>query len=194
MIKNFIFDNEVNQETVYSLIEAMDNFLADNQRDDVEVNIYFSTPGGYMYTGEILIDYLNNYPLELTLTLTNECCSCGIFIAGKTSRNLKILPHTWGMIHMPSIPLGTREQKVSGTTDYFYKTIYVPEMKKQTLKFYEELGLTDKELKIIKEGKDFYLSNEKLSSILIGYREKTAKEEAIKELEEQLEILKNIGE
>ena len=190
MIKTFIFDAEIDLENTYDLIENMDNFLADpDLNPETSCKIYFSTNGGAVYLAEILIDYFNNYPLELELVLTNACESAGIIVAAKTQRNISILPTAYGMIHKSSALLQTRDVNTKGTFDHFFDKMYGKALDEHYMDLYKALDLKDNELKIINNNKELYLTNKRLCETILGYRENTELKQRIAELKAELEFL-----
>lgn len=191
MIKTFIFDAEINADSVYNLIEIMDNFLlTPDLNPDILCKVYFNTNGGACYLAETLIDYFNSYPLNLELVISGECASAGITVASQTMRDISILPTAYGMIHKASGLTESRTSDLKGTIDYFIKNVYDKELNDYYMDIYKNFDLTKKELNIIQGNKDLYLSNKRLCEIILGYREKVELNNRIDNLEQELAFLK----
>ncbi len=191
MVKTFIFDAEINSNSVYELIGIMDNFLlTPDLNPDILCKVYFNTNGGACYLAETLIDYFNSYPLNLELIISGECASAGITVASQTMRDISILPTAYGMIHKASGLTESRTSDLKGTIDYFIKNVYDKELNEHYMSIYKDFDLTKKELSIIEGNKDLYLSNKRLCEIILGYREKSELNNRISDLEQELAFLK----
>ena len=73
-----IFNDEITKETISALIERFNEF-------DIEhpIVLYFTTSGGELYPGKMLIDYLNksiNNGLNLEIVSIGEVSSIGFII------------------------------------------------------------------------------------------------------------------
>ena len=70
---HYYFNKEITTETVNDLIEKL-------EQCDGEINLYFSTNGGHSPSMTFLIKYFNSIKDRLTITLTEDVWSAGIYI------------------------------------------------------------------------------------------------------------------
>lgn len=143
-----IFDDEINVDSVQELIDDMSTRSF--------VNLYFSTNGGYIAEMYALIDYLNyRYKVgTLKLFLDKYVVSAGTILLLEYEGPIFITRDFYGfMFHMPDISLyGTRK---SGYEDGARRILAVRNNK--YINDLSNLGLTSKQIKDIRDGKDVYI-------------------------------------
>ncbi len=143
----YLFDNEINQETVQELISILHNYST--------IDLFFTTEGGYTTAMEVLISYLNSRKEDITIILTNEICSAGTFILTdfegciKLSKNLDFI-----MFHLVD-RMGYTLRK--GILNKKQLTAQLKESNIELIEKYTALGLTSQEIKKFKSGDDVIL-------------------------------------
>ncbi len=146
----------------------VDHFIKEYNKLDKSnpIVIYINTMGGDVYHAEVIIDIINNNKDNITLIASGEIYSAGfnIFFFSKCAK--KLLPEALGMAHFAwSIFQFDESGKPSNDQDKFLMT----EMKRSkdiTIKRFEAIGLTPKEISKIKQSKECYFSNERLHELL----------------------------
>ena len=151
--------------------ESLRQFIADVNEipPDSDVDIYFTTDGGEVPSYYCMLDILNNIENHVNLIASGSIQSSGFDVFFKANVSSKsILPYTIGMIHFPVIEgtLNSHKLPVEGP-----QKVFLAQMHKDNITSYaylKELGLTPKELKLFKSGKDCYFSTERLNELLDG--------------------------
>jgi len=130
------------------------------------LHIYFTSTGGLVDVTIAMVDFINSNKDKMVITFYGELFSSGmtIFLASQCPKT--ILTDTRGMYHYAYQDMAINEAgKLNGDYDIFT----MKEMKKskeKTLKFLKETKLTDKEISLIRKGKDVYFSHERMLEII----------------------------
>lgn len=80
---HYYFNREITTETVNDLIDKLEHF-------DGEINLYFSTNGGHSPSMSFLISYFNSIKDRLTIVLTEDVWSAGVYILTDFYGKIKI--------------------------------------------------------------------------------------------------------
>lgn len=156
---------DVNYEMLTTLTKAT-NAMKENDN----LHIYFTTQGGLTDVAEAIIDHINKNKHLIGVTFYGEIFSAGMAIFLKTDCQKKILPDARGMYHFSWQELTIGE---GGKPIDDYDIFCMKEMKKakaRTIEYLKTTGLTDKEIGLIKKGKDVYFPYERMTEILNGKR------------------------
>jgi len=162
-----VFDGEISYESVGNLVALLDDVKRSISEDEM-VTLYFSSNGGEASASMVFIDYLESLSNEVNLEIVGNgiLMSAGFDIFYMTKcQNKRILKGTIGMIHESTTGVSSRAIKQNGSMDRFR----IDEEKKANREinnWYKKLGITEDELKIIKNGDDLFLGNARLKQLL----------------------------
>lgn len=156
-----IFSNQIDTNSIKELIESINGV-------DLEkgIKIYFTTPGGELPATKILIHYLNKQVSEgreIELCGTWEMSSCG-FIVFCLVKCKKSFLDAWSIVHMGTRMMDYKELQTKGSFEKFLLKV-LEKQNAEIMEVYKEIGLTEKEIKRVKKGKDLYLNQERLKEL-----------------------------
>lgn len=143
-----IFDEEIHTETVQKLINELNNYP--------KIDLYFATNGGQLTAMEALIHYLNSRKEDIVIYLTEEICSAGTFLLTDFQGELHLSPN----LDFILFHLGDRLTYSNRKSGLISKKELMKQLKfinKVRTKQFQELGLTEKEIKKYKAGYDVIL-------------------------------------
>lgn len=187
MVKTITFNNGVSIDTVDSLIEYMEQCLIGFDGLAVEkVRLNWSSCGGSYSAMMILVDYLNEYPLDIEIIAFDECYSAGLITLLYVNRPIKLLTSCSGMFHISDTLIGTRELRDTKSYSVFQKS-ESDKIDAMLLEDYRMCGLSDEELKFIEDGKDLFVSSDRLAECIQNYKSEAAKAE----IDEEIFMLEN---
>ncbi len=131
------------------------------------LHIYFTCPqGGLTDVGIAMIDFINKNSDYIGMSFYGELFSAGMSVFLAVTCSKKVLPDTRGMYHFSWQEMSINEAgKPSGEYDIFS----MKEMKKakdKTIEFLKNTKLNDKEISLIKKGKDVYFSHERMKELI----------------------------
>lgn len=143
----YIFDDEITQETIQDCIDAI--------HIHPEVDLFFSTQGGETCMMDAFINYLNLRQEEITIHLTDVLASAGAFLLTDFKGEIIITDNLeWIMFHKAD------RLTYSNRRSFFNETILKKQLDEYNNKYskkFQELGLSDKEIKAYNSGKDVFL-------------------------------------
>jgi hypothetical protein len=143
----FIFDDEITQESIQDCIDAI--------HIHPEVDLFFSTQGGETCMMDAFINYLNLRQEEITIHLTDVLASAGAFLLTDFKGEIIITDNLeWIMFHKAD------RLTYSNRRSFFNETILKKQLDEYNNKYskkFQELGLSDKEIKAYNSGKDVFL-------------------------------------
>jgi hypothetical protein len=143
----FIFDDEITQESIQDCIDAI--------HIHPEVDLFFSTQGGETCMMDAFINYLNLRQEEITIHLTDVLASAGAFLLTDFKGEITITDTLeWIMFHKAD------RLTYSNRRSFFKETILKKQLDEYNNKYskkFQELGLSDKEIKEYNSGKDVFL-------------------------------------
>lgn len=154
-------------------VEVVNKFINDvNNFKDEKLHIYINSIGGEISHAEVIKDIISNLE-DVTLIASGDLFSAAfdIFFMSKCKEKI-ILPKTYGMVHYTSIlveideSLSPRAEQPKFILNEFKKH------KKETINILKKIGLTKKELSIIKKGKDCYFDTKRLIELLRQWERK----------------------
>jgi len=156
----------INGEVTDSLVEHFISCY--NKADKNEhITIYINSVGGEIAHSALIIDIINKNADNISLVACGEIFSAAfeIFFFSKCN-NKQLLEDCIGMAHYSWSTFALDE---AGKVSSEYEKFLLQEMKKNkiyTLKKFQEIGLTQKELGVIKRGKDCFFNRERLEELL----------------------------
>lgn len=143
----YIFDDEITLETIQNCIDAI--------HIHPEVDLFFSTQGGETCMMDAFINYLNLRQEEITIHLTDAVASSGAFLLTDFKGEIILTDNLeWIMFHKAD------RLTYSSRRSFFNETILKKQLDEYNNKYskkFQELGLSDKEIKAYNSGKDVFL-------------------------------------
>lgn len=143
----YIFDDEITQETIQDCIDAI--------HIHPEVDLFFSTQGGETCMIDAFINYLNLRQEEITIHLTDVLASAGTFLLTDFKGEIIITDNLeWIMFHKAD------RLTYSNRRSFFNEVILKKQLNDYNDKYskkFQELGLSEKEIKAYNSGKDVFL-------------------------------------
>lgn len=153
---------DVDYEMFNNLTKSF-NMLKDEER----LYIYFTCPqGGMTDVGEALVDFVNKNKDSIDIFFYGELFSTGMIIFLATDCQKEILKDTRGMYHFAWQEININQ---TGKPTEDYDIFSMKEMKRskaQTIEFLKNTKLSDKELTLIKKGKDVYFSYDRMRELI----------------------------
>jgi hypothetical protein len=143
----YIFDDEITLETIQDCIDAI--------HIHPEVDLFFSTQGGETCMMDAFINYLNLRQKEVTIHLTDVLASAGAFLLTDFKGEIIITDNLeWIMFHKAD------RLTYSNRRSFFNEKILKKQLDEYNNKYskkFQELGLSEKEIKAYNSGKDVFL-------------------------------------
>lgn len=143
----YIFDDEITLETIQNCIDAI--------HIHPEVDLFFSTQGGETCMMDAFINYLNLRQEEITIHLTDAVASSGAFLLTDFKGEIILTDNLeWIMFHKAD------RLTYSSRRSFFNETILKKQLDEYNNKYskkFQQLGLSDKEIKAYNSGKDVFL-------------------------------------
>lgn len=131
------------------------------------LHIYFTSPeGGMVDVSEALIQIINLHKESITMHFYGEIFSSGMVIFLKTECNKTLLPDTRGMYHFSWQTVNIAEGGKPTDPYDIFSIKEMKESKKRSVEYLASTKLNDKEIKLIKQGKDVYFPYSRLRELL----------------------------
>lgn len=159
----FTFDGEMNPENVYEFINSVEtNFRPETQR----IKVYLTSAGGSIAHSSVLIDYFNNFTVPVVLISFWELSSAAFDVFFKSVKCERIvLEDSFSMLHKMSFTANllhsNNEYSFEKVLTNFYKNRQM-----KSLEWFKSLGITDKEIKQIKNGKEIIINSIRINEML----------------------------
>lgn len=175
MVENVVFQEDITTQSVANLMSYLDDYTRgvtlDGQPIEIpeKIILNFSTNGGSYSAIMMLVDYINQYPLDLEVVVFDHCCSAGMLFLMFIDVNIRILKSGYGMFHLVDMPLSARELRDKASASAWYQKD-LRNCDEFFIKEYEKCGLTYDELRLIKDGKDVYVDSARLMECISSYR------------------------
>ena len=155
-----VFASEIDYESVSTLIDLLE------ENAHKKIDLYFSSSGGGVSSGELLIDYFNFRKLDLTLIANWSINSTAFSVFFKSDCvNRRIMPNTHSTIHLCRRDIST----IDLNRQESYEKFLIDDVDRQNEKdinWFRELGISKDKIDIIKSGKDVMLDYEDLVELL----------------------------
>jgi len=153
---------DVDYEMFDELVKAFNSLIVGDS-----LHIYFTCPmGGNADVNEAIIDFINKNKDHIGMTFYGELFSSGMIIFLSVKCNKCILPFTRGMYHFSWQEMNISE---TGKPSSEYDIFSMKEMKKskdKSINFLKTTKLSEKEINLIKKGKDVYFSYERMLELI----------------------------
>jgi len=174
-MKTIIFCDEINYVTIHELIKNIEIINASEELIGHTYirKIYFSTSGGLISAGNILIDYINNNTnFSFIFIATDQLISTGFEIFTKLNCSKKILQDTFGIIHAITKNKSEKENRCTIGNEHVqtHLTKTLETDIKNQINHYREIGIKETDIKKILSGEHIFINNEELLKIIENIR------------------------
>lgn len=153
---------EVNYNMLNELVKSINTLT----KGDI-LNIYFTSPeGGMVDVAEVLIDIINLHKEVISMHFYGEIFSSGMVIFLKTECTKTLLPDTRGMYHFSWQTVNIAEGGKPTDPYDIFSLKEMKESKKRSVEYLSSTKLNEKEIKLIKQGKDVYFTHSRLQELI----------------------------
>lgn len=165
MNKAYIYLNgSICPEMVSAFISSINNIEYSS-----DIVIYLSSIGGEIPSYHCLLHTINDIGPRVTLIATGSIMSCAfhLFFDAEVKEKI-ILPYTIGMTHNSNVNV---EMNAYGNVTDSVEQLWIKQMYEDNdlyHKWLKKIGLTAKELKTVKDGKECNFSTHRLKELLDG--------------------------
>lgn len=159
MSKHITFNSVINEDSVLDLIDILEVLKEDGNEEDIV--LHWTSEGGMASYMNVLVQYINEYPNDLKVITHDLVASCGLLFLLKINREIIVGSPTVGMAHLSDISVRSIEIRDKNS----WSTALIEEgeiINAEYLSLYEKMGLNKEQLDIIKEGRDIYITSDKL--------------------------------
>lgn len=199
----YYFDGDIDSESIGQMITNLERLI---EQDYDEIDIYFTTYGGYNGVGMSFAHYLNSKRnVKFRLIIAAECHSCGILILLFTPLIDKMfLPTCNGMIHLSTVSVRTRDlyggnnKEINIYDNQERFAFYNNDKENERLwnELYSHMGLSKEQQEVIQSGRNLYLTAKELEhhyNVFFDwyYYSSGAAERRVQEIDQQILDLKN---
>lgn len=129
-------------------------------------DIYISSPGGHVDVFQTITDIINSCPEQCNLIAVGEIHSAAFELFYSVKCERRILPFTFGMYHFAYDEILIDEHGKAKEEYGKARLENLKLMRSHTFKFCRKIGMSDKEIKSIKAGKDVYFQAARLQQFL----------------------------
>lgn len=152
--------------TMFNKLINSYNLLREDAEKDLEMIIYLSSCGGNSYIANAIIDLINKHAQCTTLIAASHILSAAFSIFFQTKCLKQIVPATIGMDHLAKIDSQITEGgTIMGAEDQFSLKV-MRRSKKESLSFYESIGMKQEWIDDILDGRDVYFTTKELETML----------------------------
>lgn len=152
----------VNEEMFNKIVDSL-NRLEDNE----SLIIYFTTEGGSVDWMEAIIHLINENEKLIQLIAFGEINSAGFDIFFRTRCSRKILPETISICHFNGVKVHMIDKKTINKRNYGDSWITWSEnFLKNCTKLCSQLGFTDREMRMMKNGEDIFFQTDRIIEFL----------------------------
>lgn len=160
-----IEDHKMSIETAETFIEKITEGLT--SLDDGELlNVYFSSHGGEIATGNLITDFISNNGDRIVLTVYDTISSSGfeVFMNSKVKKKV-VLDNAYAVIHLITDQLSYRDSKKEYSIGS--KMIEDLDIINENLinRYKKTLNLSPSEVRMLEEGHELYISNGRLKQV-----------------------------
>lgn len=172
------FDDYFYDKSIEELINKIESKLcSNNPSGDKDIYLYFASNGGYTYTLQRLVDYLENCNGNVHIMMS-WAASCGVFLPLMLMRTKKyallqssisVFPHNDFLFHLSDRGEWSTRAKKDDRNDRKESDIAERSSKSLDEMIYnlcKEAGMTKKHLKLISRGQDVSYTSEEFDEML----------------------------
>jgi hypothetical protein len=157
----YIFDDEITKETIQDCIDIIHSHQY--------IDLFFSTQGGETCMMDAFISYLNLRHEEVIIHLTDAVASSGAFLLSDFKGKIVITDNLeWIMFHKAD------RLTYSNRKGFFNEGILKKQLNEYNDKYakkFQELGLSEKEIKEYNSGKDVFLYRKDFNRLNLNQNE-----------------------
>jgi ATP-dependent protease ClpP protease subunit len=164
-----IFEGEMEYDEVKSLIQDLESC------EQGEIDLYFSSNGGFLNIADILIEYINRSDKKINLIANGLIQSCAFYVLAFTKCNKIITDSVIGMIHKHK----TFRPTIFGRPKEMKKTIFTKEDDAKIIEYNDKImkysieklrkaGVHEDYIKSLLKGKDTYIDNQTMKQLFSG--------------------------
>lgn len=154
-------NESIGKETVDRIASAINEL-----KPGEKVFIYLSSEGGDPGCADAIIHIINNNVDLIEIVGYGDIMSSAFDIFFKSKCYRILLPGCMGMSHFGSVKMDTSESPASYETRKKADETWMKLQKEYTLKLCSDLKMTDKEISIIKRGKEAYFQYSRMLELL----------------------------
>lgn len=157
--KSVIFDGDLTAANIGEFIDALEKIEGD-------IVVYFSSLGGSVVYGDLLLDYLNRNDERVELVVAGVVASSAFDVVVKFTGEKRLLDWSYALVHLATRDVDLIAHK-SGDYETKFLVQQVDRKNNEYLCFLKEVvKLSKKELKRVRRFKDLLLTRERLEEIL----------------------------
>lgn len=171
-----VFDDEFCKEAITKLINDIESIRQIGGYS--EIDLYFSSVGGYADYLFILSDYLNNVEdIHINFIANGIMSSCGFYILLLIDNsNIDILFNqtAYGLIHLADIFISSRGQLSKDSSRYNFDKFTNDNLKvlnEFLKKELDKLDISKQDREKLEQGQDVYLFRDELEKVIIQYHQ-----------------------
>lgn len=154
----YLFENEINPETVQNLIDTLVGVPS--------ADLFFCTVGGELPAMKALIHFINNHP-DIVIYVTGYLASAGTFLLTDCNKEIYLTEDLdFILFHQADRPVEGQFRKRKIDEKILY--LQTEEVNKQLADKYKRLGLNSKEIKEYFKGEDVILYRKDFSRLKVN--------------------------
>jgi len=167
-MKTIIFEGELNNENVQKLVDDIQQPYEDEP--ETSIVLYFSSEGGYLHCGNILIDVINSLPehynLKMVFFWKVFSCAFDVFVKAKCKK--EAYTGSVGLVHLMNRDVGVLGVVNDKDSLDRFLVDELNDGNEVYLKWLSSLPkmFSSKEVKKISHGQDVYITAERLEQFL----------------------------
>jgi ATP-dependent protease ClpP protease subunit len=159
-----LFDKEIKADIIEAVLDGIQRVVM--QVPDAKILIYFSSQGGSLAHADLLLNYFNALSDNIILRAFHQISSAAFKVFFEFEGQKDIMDNTFAIIHKGSKSLIARDLDNKESFDFFMTNKVIPNMNCQTMNLFNKVGLTKKELDMVKHGKDIFLDTKRLRKMI----------------------------
>lgn len=179
------FDDYFYAASIEKLIDKIEAKIGSSNGEEKDIYLYFASNGGYIYTLQRLVDYLENCNANVHLMMS-WAASCGVYLPLMLMRTEKyallkstinVFPHNEFLFHLSDRGEWSTRAKKDDRNDRKDSDIAErasASLDKMIIELCEEAGMEKKHLKLIKKGQDVSYTSDEFDQMLTNVQMKYA--------------------
>lgn len=158
-MKYIRYSGAITDENISEVLEAINNIP-----NDESITIYLDSEGGECTAASVLLDVIDENKDRIILKPLWVIASSAFNICYNTKAKVKLLGDVWGAVHVTSKLSEFRDVLNPEEFDHHYAKWYRKDFKKD-VKELSALGLDEKEIDQIKQGKTIIINPTRMQTI-----------------------------